>query len=106
MAFIQEPWPRIYDQTYKFLNALDYMNLRLTGRFVATVDSILTSWVTDNRNPHNIRYDPQLVAQSGIAIEKLPDIVSLYRGARAIVSFSRPCPGSLARNAGGSRCRR
>ena len=75
MAFIQEAWPGVYDRTYKFLNALDYMNLRLTGRFVATVDSILTSWVTDNRDPDNIRYDKKLVAQSGIAMEKLPDIV-------------------------------
>lgn len=75
MAFMQESWPSIYDQTYKFLNALDYMNLRLTGRFVATVDSILTSWVTDNRNISDIRYDAKLIAQSGIATDKLPEIV-------------------------------
>jgi xylulokinase len=75
MAFIQESFPSIYDQTHKFLSALDYMNLRLTGRFVATVDSILTSWVTDNRNVDVIRYDSKLVAQSGIAMEKLPEIV-------------------------------
>jgi xylulokinase len=75
MAFIQDEWPAVYDQTYKFLSALDYMNLRLTGRFVATVDSILTSWVTDNRNADNIHYDQKLVAQSGIAMEKLPEIV-------------------------------
>jgi xylulokinase len=75
MAFIQEAWPAIYDRTYKFLNALDYMNLRLTGRFVATVDSILTSWVTDNRNASNIHYDRKLIAQSGIDREKLPEIV-------------------------------
>lgn len=76
MAFVQESLPALYDQTYKFLNALDYMNLRLTGRFVATVDSILTSWVTDNRNVGDIRYDPKLVAQSGIAMDKLPEIVA------------------------------
>ncbi len=75
MALIQEAWPAIYDRTYKFLNALDYMNLRLTGRFVATVDSILTSWVTDNRDASNIRYDRKLIAQSGIDAEKLPEIV-------------------------------
>jgi xylulokinase len=75
MAYIQEAWPAIYDQTYKFLNALDYMNLRLTGRFAATVDSILTSWVTDNRDASNIRYDAKLVGQSGIAMDKLPEIV-------------------------------
>ena len=67
MAYIQEAWPAIYERTYKFLSALDYMNLRLTGHFVATVDSILTSWVTDNRDAHHIHYDPKLIAQSGIA---------------------------------------
>lgn len=75
MAYIQETWPAIYRQTYKFLNALDYMNLRLTGRFVATVDSILTSWVTDNRDAHHIRYDRKLIAQSGIDLDKFPEIV-------------------------------
>jgi xylulokinase len=75
MAYIQEAWPAIYERTYKFLNALDYMNLRLTGRFVATVDSILTSWVTDNRDASNIHYDRKLITQSGIDKEKLPEIV-------------------------------
>jgi xylulokinase len=54
---------------------LDYMNLRLTGRFVATHDSILTSWVTDNRNPHAVRYDQELVRMSGIDADKFPEIV-------------------------------
>ena len=75
MAFIQTMWPEIYKQTYKFLNALDYLNLRLTGRFVCTVDSILTSWVTDNRDCDNICYDRKLIDQSGIPVEKFPEIV-------------------------------
>jgi xylulokinase len=76
MAFIQEAWPETYAKTHKFLNALDFMNLRLTGRFTATVDSILTSWVTDNRDPGNIRYDPDLIAQSGIDPSLFPEIVN------------------------------
>jgi len=75
IAFIREAKPAIYQQTYKFLSALDYINFRLTGRFVATVDSILTSWVTDNRQVNNIHYDEKLLAQTGIAMEKLPEIV-------------------------------
>ncbi|UWZ82291.1 xylulokinase [Occallatibacter riparius] len=75
MAFIQETRPEIYEKTYKFLNALDYLNLRLTGRFVATVDSILTSWVTDNRDIANVHYDPKLIRQSGIDADKFPEIV-------------------------------
>jgi xylulokinase len=75
MAFIQEAWPEVYEKTYKFLNALDYLNLRLTGRFVATVDSILTSWVTDNRDVANVHYDAKLIRQSGIDRDKFPEIV-------------------------------
>ena len=75
MLLIRERFPEVYARTYKFLNVLDYLNLRLTGRFAATFDSILTSWVTDNRNPDKIIYDPGLVSRSGIQADKLPEIV-------------------------------
>lgn len=64
-----------YDRTYKFLNVLDYMNLRLSGRFCATQDSILTTWVTDNRDAHNVCYDNALIRLLGIDAGKLPEIV-------------------------------
>lgn len=76
MLFIRDAFPQIYEQTYKFLNVLDYLNLRLTGCFAATFDSILTSWVTDNRDPDAIHYAPELVRRSGIDGNKLPEIVS------------------------------
>jgi xylulokinase len=75
MLLVRECFPEIYARTFKFLNVLDYMNLRLTGRCVATFDSILTSWVTDNRNPDDIHYDDGLVRASGIDAEKFPEIV-------------------------------
>jgi xylulokinase len=75
MLLVRERFPEVYARTYKFLNVLDYMNLRLTGRFVATFDSILTSWVTDNRDPDDIRYDARLVRDSGIDADKFPEIV-------------------------------
>jgi xylulokinase len=75
MLLVRECLPEVYARTFKFLNVLDYMNLRLTGRFVATFDSILTSWVTDNRDPDDIRYDARLVRDSGIDAAKFPEIV-------------------------------
>ncbi len=75
MLLIRNRFPELYARTYKFLNVLDFLNLRLTGRFVATFDSILTSWVTDNRHPDAIHYDPGLLRASGIDAEKLPEIV-------------------------------
>lgn len=75
MLLIRNRFPEIYTRTYKFLNVLDYMNLRLTGWFAATFDSILTSWVTDNRNPDGIHYHPDLVRRSGVDASKFPEIV-------------------------------
>ena len=75
MLLIRDAFPAIYEKTFKFLNVLDYINLRLTGRVCATQDSILTSWVTDNRDVNNIRYDDKLIAASGIEREKFPDLV-------------------------------
>jgi xylulokinase len=76
MLFIRDTLPEIYARTYKFLNVLDYMNLRLTGEFVASFDSIVTSWMTDNRKPDEIHYDNSLIRTLGIDREKLPEIVA------------------------------
>ena len=75
MLFIRDTYPEIYQRTYKFLNVLDFFNLKLTGRFVSTFDSILTSWVTDNRDANHVRYHPGLIRDSGIAADKFPELV-------------------------------
>ena len=75
MLYIRDVQPEVYSQTYKFLNVLDYLNLQLTGRFVATFDSILTSWVTDNRDPDAVHYNPGLISTLGLDSAKLPEIV-------------------------------
>ncbi|MCP4640387.1 MAG: xylulose kinase [bacterium] len=76
MLLIKHDYPDVYRDTYKFLGVIDYINLRLTGRFTTTVDSIMTSWVTDNRDPGNIVYNDALVRNSGIDPDKFPDIVA------------------------------
>ena len=75
MLLVRDRFPEVYARTVKFLNVLDYMNFRLTGRLAATFDSILTSWVTDNRDPDDIHYDARLVRDSGIDAAKFPEIV-------------------------------
>ncbi|HKT05178.1 MAG TPA: FGGY-family carbohydrate kinase [Rugosimonospora sp.] len=76
MLLVRDTMPDVYARTATFLNVLDWINLKLTGRTVATVDSILTSWITDNRRPDGIGYSPALVADCGIDRSKLPEIVA------------------------------
>ena len=74
ILFIQHERPDIYRATAKFLEPKDYINLKLTGRAAATVDSITLHWVTDNRDIHNVRYDDQLLGMAGIDRARLPDL--------------------------------
>jgi xylulokinase len=75
ILFIKHAKPDLFAATHKFLEPKDYLNLRLTGRFAATVDSITLHWVTDNRDIHAIDYDPTLLRMAGVPREKLPDLV-------------------------------
>ncbi len=75
ILYIKNEQPRVYQQTYKFLEPKDYLNLRLTGLFAATYDSIALHWITDNRNIHHIHYDDRLIRIADIDREKFPDLI-------------------------------
>jgi xylulokinase len=68
-------YPQVYEKTYKFLGSKDYFNLRLTGEFAATHDSIMLFWVTDTRDINNIRYSEPLIKKFDIDADKLPLLV-------------------------------
>jgi xylulokinase len=75
ILYIKNELPDIYRRTYKFLEPMDYLNARLTGRFAASFHSITLHWLTDNRNIRDVRYDERLLALAGVDREKLPDLV-------------------------------
>lgn len=68
-------YPQIYEKTYKFLGSKDYFNLRLTGEFAATHDSIMLFWVTDIRDINNVRYSMPLIKLLDIDRDKLPELI-------------------------------
>jgi xylulokinase len=75
ILWIRDVEPDVYGATFKFLEPVDWLNQRLTGRFSASYDSIAAHWVTDNRRIDSIDYDGTLLAMSGLERSKLPDIV-------------------------------
>ena len=74
ILFLKNELPEIYRQTFNFLEPKDYINLRLTGRFAASFDSIALHWVTDNRNLSRVDYDDRLIRICGVARDKFPDL--------------------------------
>jgi len=75
ILWIREAEPDVYRRTHKFLEPVDWLNLRLTGRFAASYDSITVHWVTDNRTIGSVAYDDTLMRMAGLERAKLPDLV-------------------------------
>lgn len=67
-------FPHVYEKAHKFLPSKDYLNLRLTGEFAASFDSMQLFWLTDTRDVNRIRYDDELIRLVGIDREKLPEL--------------------------------
>lgn len=74
ILYLKHAQPEIYQRTYKFLEPVDYLGLRLTGNFAASFNSIILHWVTDNRKINNVVYNDALIKLSTIDREKLPEL--------------------------------
>ncbi len=75
ILWIEAHRPDVGRATAQYLEPKDYLNLRLTGRAVTTVDSIAGHWVTDNRDLARVDYDPELLALARLDRARLPDII-------------------------------
>ena len=76
ILFIRDRFPDVYRRTATFLEPVDYLNLKLTGRTCASFDSIAAHWVTDNRVIDRVAYDDRLLEMTGLDRAKLPDLVA------------------------------
>ncbi len=76
ILFIRQAFPDVYARTATFLEPVDYLNLRLTGKVSASYDSIAAHWVTDNRNVDAVDYDDKLLEWTGLDRGRLPDLVA------------------------------
>ena len=74
ILFLRNERPAIYNTAATFLEPKDYINLRLTGRSVASYDSIALHWITDNRDPNSVEYDEVLLAYADLDRDQLPDL--------------------------------
>ncbi|HEX8993068.1 MAG TPA: FGGY-family carbohydrate kinase [Anaerolineales bacterium] len=77
MLFIKHTSPEVYQRTYKFLEPMDYINMRLTGKFTATQNTVLPMMMVDNRRLDRLDYDPWLLKKGGIDRDKLPDLLPI-----------------------------
>ena len=67
--------PELYSRTKTYLEPVDYLGLRFTGRAAATPASMILSWLTDNRPGSKPAYAPELIRRSGRDRSRLPELV-------------------------------
>lgn len=72
ILFLKNELPDIYDKTYIFLEPQDYVNLRLTGEFAASIPSIGLHWITDIRDLFNAKLSKKLTNMFKVDIKKFP----------------------------------
>jgi xylulokinase len=77
MLFIKHERPEVYRRTYKFFEPMDYINMRLTGKFAATQNTVLAMMMVDNRHLGAREYEPWLLKMGGIDREKLPELLPI-----------------------------
>jgi xylulokinase len=75
ILFLKNERREIYEAAHKFLEPMDYLNLRLTGRFAASFDSITGHWLTDTTDLSLVHYVPELIELAGVDRAKLPDLL-------------------------------
>jgi hypothetical protein len=94
ILYLRRADPERYRAAHKFLEPKDYLNLRLTGRFASTYETLTLHWLTDNRDIRRVDYHPTLLRYAGLRREQFPDLYPSTAFRRT--SRSAPPRGSVA----------
>jgi xylulokinase len=72
---LQHDRPEVRARARWYLEPVDQLTMRFTGRAVASPMSMTAAWLTDNRDLSRLGYDPVLVRRAGVEIDRLPPLV-------------------------------
>ena len=75
LLHFQEERPDVHGATAHYLESMDYVVARLTGRATATQNTMFTAQLNDNRELGVTTYADELLALSGVDPSHLPELV-------------------------------
>ena len=85
MLLIDRDMPGVADAARWYMEPVDYLTMRFTGRAAATHASMCGAWLTDNRRLDRLSYDSALVRRAGLDASKLPPLVETSSVAGAVL---------------------
>jgi xylulokinase len=74
---LQHDCPEVHERTAAYLEPMDYVNARLTGRLAANQATQFMSQLIDNRTLGQTAYDDVLVGWAGVDVSRLPPLLAL-----------------------------
>jgi xylulokinase len=75
VLFIKNERPDIYARTDKFLEPMDYLTSRLTGRITATQKTMTIFMIMDNRQWGSLEYSDEMLKLAGVDKDKFPELI-------------------------------
>ena len=75
ILFIKNELPEIFKKTHKFLEPVDYLTMRLTGRCTASQETMIPMLLVDNRRWSSTEYHEGLIKLAGLTRDKFPELV-------------------------------
>ena len=75
VLFIKHERPEIFAKTFKFLEPMDYLTARLTGKITATQKTMAPFVIMDNRQWDSRQYSEELLKLAGLDEEKFPALI-------------------------------
>lgn len=75
ILYLQHDRPEIHEATTAYVEAMDYVTARLTGRIVASQHTSFMVQCCDNRSLGAVTYDDELIELAGVDRSRLPPLV-------------------------------
>jgi xylulokinase len=76
MLRLERDEPEVASAARWYLEPVDYLSMRFTGRAAASHASMSAAWLTDNRHLDRLEYDQALVGRLRLDAAKLPPLVA------------------------------
>jgi xylulokinase len=77
ILYVQQDLPEVHERTAAYVEAMDYVTARLTGRITASRHSTYMYQLCDNRSLDPPTYDDELVKLAGVDTTRLPPLVAI-----------------------------
>jgi xylulokinase len=77
VLWLREHRPEVHDRARAFVEPVDYLTARMTGRVTATQSTAFGLLTVDNRTWGSVAHDPELVTAAGIDPQRLPELVPM-----------------------------